>query len=76
MKDSFGTVYCLPATGRSETKYLVGWRKFCILTWKSLKGPEANSADPDQTPHNVASDQDLHCLLTGFSIKNKINVTK
>ena len=22
-------------------------------------------------PHNVASDQGLHCLLTGFSIKNK-----
>ena len=23
----------------------------------------ANSADPDQTPHFAASDQDLHCLL-------------
>ena len=22
-------------------------------------------------PHNVASDQGLHCLLTGFSIKNE-----
>ena len=30
----------------------------------------ANSADLDQTPHNIAvSDQDLHCLLTEFSIK-------
>ena len=26
----------------------------------------------DQMPHNVASDQGLHCLLTGFSIKNRI----
>ena len=23
-------------------------------------------------PHNVASDQGLHCLLTGFSIKDRI----
>ena len=35
-----------------------------------------NSADPNQMPHNVASDQGLHCLLTGFSIKDKIKVTK
>ena len=34
-------------------------------------GHRINSADPDQTPHNVASDQDLHCLLTGFSIKTR-----
>ena len=27
-------------------------------------------------PHNVASDQSLHCLLAGFSIKNKIKATK
>ena len=32
----------------------------------------ANSADPDQMTHNVASDQCLHCLLTRFSIKNRI----
>ena len=31
---------------------------------------------PDQTPHNVASDQGLHCLLTGFSIKNRIRGKK
>ena len=29
---------------------------------------QANSADPDQTPQNTASDQGLHCLLTGISI--------
>ena len=33
-------------------------------------------ADPDQMPHHVASDQGLHCLLTGFSIKIRIKVTK
>ena len=26
-------------------------------------------------PHNVASDQGLHCSLTGFSIKKRIKVT-
>ena len=36
---------------------------------------------PDQMSHNVASDhyvasdQGIHCLLTGFSIKNRIKVT-
>ena len=40
---------------------------------KSLKSTKwTNSADPDQMPHIVASDQGLHCLLTGFSIKYKI----
>ena len=44
---------------------------------ESVKGSKANSADPDQMPHNVASDQGLHCLLPGFSIKNgdKIDLT-
>ena len=32
----------------------------------------SNRADPNQTPYNVASDQGLHSLLTGFSIKNNI----
>ena len=40
-----------------------------FLTWKLVKESYPNSADPDQTPHHVASDQGLHCLLTGFSIK-------
>ena len=29
----------------------------------------AINGDPDQTPHNVASDQGLHCLLSEWSIK-------
>ena len=43
-----------------------------VLTWKPVKGSLADTADPDQMPHNVASDQGLQCLLTGFSIKNRI----
>ena len=34
----------------------------------------ANSADPDQTPQSVASDQGLHCLLTECSIKIRIKM--
>ena len=34
-----------------------------------IKGSLANSADPDQMPHNVASDQDLHYLLLDFPSK-------
>ena len=48
-----------------------------------MKGSKGNSADPDdnkvdhdQTPHHVASDHGLHCLLSGFSIKNRIEVRK
>ena len=41
-----------------------------IITWKLVKG--STSADTDQVPHNVASDQRLYCLLTGFSIKTRI----
>ena len=33
-----------------------------IEGWRPLKGYLANSADPDQTPQNAASDQGLHCL--------------
>ena len=35
-------------------------------TWT---GTLANSADPDQTPHNDASDQDLNCLLKFQEVK-------
>ena len=41
-----------------------------------MKVSLANSADPDQMPHNVASDQALQCLLTEFSIKHRIKVIK
>ena len=49
----------------------------CIYkNWKPVKGSEENSEDPDQMPHNVASEQGLHCLLTGFFIKSTIKATK
>ena len=32
----------------------------CVL---KTAGQVANSVDPDQMPHSVASDQGLHCLL-------------
>ena len=40
-----------------------------ILAWRPFYGAKANSADPDQMPHNAASDQGLHFLLTGCSFK-------
>ena len=30
----------------------------------------------DKTPQNLASDQGLHCLLTGISIRNRIKMEK
>ena len=56
----------LPDMSGGQTEF----REDCI------KGLYANIADPDQMPHNVASDQGLHCLLTGFTIKNRIKGTK
>ena len=47
-----------------------------ILTEKPAKWSQANIADPDQMPHNVASDLGLHSLLTGFSIKNRLKAAK
>ena len=41
-----------------------------------MKGSNANSADPDQMPHNMVSDVGLQYLLTRFSIENEIKVTK
>ena len=46
---------------------------FYLETHKRVIG---NSADPGRTPHTVASDQGLLCLLTEFSIKIRIKVTK
>ena len=40
-------------------------------TFSPMIGTLANSADPDQMPQNAASDQGLHHLLTGVSIRNK-----
>ena len=37
-----------------------------LLSGNPKRGTQTNSADPDQKLHNVASDQDLHCLLTAI----------
>ena len=50
-----------------------------VLTHISLVShfwDEGNSADPDQSPQDAASDQGLHCLLTGISIKNMAKMKK
>ena len=39
-------------------------------TWTGFSaGTLANSADPDQMPQNMASDQGLHCLLKLHEVK-------
>ena len=35
----------------------------------ALRGPATKNADQDQTLHNMASDQGLHCCLTKFLSK-------
>ena len=47
-------------------------RTWCL----TIFGTQENSADPGQTPQNAASDQCLHCLLTGISIRNRIKMKK
>ena len=47
------------------TRYFVAVTSECRVTrfiCKTWTGTLANSADPDQTPQNAASDQSLHCL--------------
>ena len=40
-----------------------------LLICLKTAGCVANSVDPDQMPHFAASDQGLHCLLTGLSVQ-------
>ena len=42
-----------------------------------MENPVRNNVDPDQTPHDVASDLGLHCLpmtLYGFPGKNEVKL--
>ena len=39
-----------------------------------ILGPHANSAGPAQMPQNAASDQGVHCFLTGISMQNTVKV--
>ncbi|KAH3855644.1 hypothetical protein DPMN_098214, partial [Dreissena polymorpha] len=43
-------------------------RKLGLMHEKAL----ANSVDPDETPHDAASHQGLHCLLKEFLYNNKL----
>ena len=46
----------------SNEKILQYLFNYSIYAKYSDGQPCANGADPDQMPHNVASDQGLHCL--------------
>ena len=47
----------------SDTHYFHFYKITILILIYWDGNPLANSADPDQTPHNAASDQDLLCLL-------------
>ena len=46
------------------------------MTLDVYRGRKTTIQQPDQMPHSVESDQGLQCLLTGFSIKNRLKATK
>ena len=48
------------------------WQRAICKTWNETFGTLANSAYPDQTPQNVASDQDVHSLLILQKVKGKM----
>ena len=48
-------IYTIRSTKQVTQNKLTHTKPFC--------GTKGNSADPDQTPQNVASDQGLQCLL-------------
>ena len=39
-----------------------------LLSGNPKRGTYASSVDPDQMPHNAASDQGLHCLLKAIFV--------
>ena len=41
-------------------------------TWTGTFGVLVNAVDPDQTPQNTASDQDMHCLLKLLELKETV----
>ena len=45
-----------------------------LLSGNPKKGTQANSADPNQKPHNAAPDPGLHSLVAAFFLQNQINV--
>ena len=52
-------------------------QRLCALPFSGqipVFGYYADSADPVQSQQNVASDQGLHCLLTGISMLNTVKL--
>ena len=47
-----------------------GYTTYGLNPYKPSVLDTVNSAYPDQTPHNAASDQGLNCLLSDCYIKN------
>ena len=49
----------------------------CIKPYvPSVPSIPGNRANPDETPQNAASDQELHSLVTGNYIRNRIKMNK
>ena len=60
-----------------QAKHLIQSGEYAsILAYHLFSGTLANSANPDQMPHNAASDKGLHCLRTLISVKNRIKMKK
>ena len=55
----------------SRTIFATVMSECCVkrVISKTLTGTPENSADPEQMPQNVASEQGLHCLLKLQEIK-------
>ena len=57
---------------RINSMRLVNYIVYCLFFSSDRKAVlryYANSAEPDQTPHIAASDQGLHSLLNGISMR-------
>ena len=53
-------LFYLESLDRSISNRRCAWTVFIITLFYRFPIFNANSVDPDQTPHSVASDQDIH----------------
>ena len=67
--------YCFLAFNLNVFNFIL-LAMWSFRTTATIFGTSANSVDPDQTPQNAASDQGLHRLQTGISIRNRIRMEK
>ena len=61
--------FCLLPPANEKAAFLL--TILVLLICQRTTGSVANSVDSDQTPHSVASDQGLHCLLGTVSPNTK-----